>query len=877
MPPRMMTQSAGRPAAASRGGGTGGRAGRGGGRTRGRSGDQGNGGIEGQGGQVDGSQGSDQGNGSNQNGDSENDNIQGDVRNVIENNDRRGCTYKEFLACNPKEYDGKGGAIVYTRWIEKMESVQDMSGCRDNQKVKYTAGSFVGKALTWWNSQIHTRGREAAIGMSWEDFKTLTREEFCPSNEMQKLETELWNHVMVGAGHAAYTDRFHELARLVPHLVTPENKRIERYIYGLAPQIRGMVAATEPSTIQKAVQIAGTLTDEALRNGSIKKNPEKRGNRGEPSKDRNGRDDNKRTRTGNAFATTTNPVRRENTGTAPKCTTCNFHHPPETPCRTCFNCNRPGYFAKDCRVVPRNVESGSEARGNYQNQVVAVNGGQGHGNNDNQARGRAFMLGAEEARQDPNIVTGMEPNALGFSYEIEIASGQLVEINEVIKGCKLEIEGHVFDINLITFGSGSFDVIIGERPEEKMRHVMSAKAKEQKQEEIVVVRDFPEVFSDDLSGLPPIREIEFRIELVPGAIPVAKSPYPLAPSEMEELSGQLKEIQDKGFIRPSSSPWGAPVLFVKKKDGSFRMCIDYRELNKLTIKNCYPLPRIDDLFDQLQRLQYFSKIDLGSRYHQLRVHEDDIPKTAFRTRYGHFEFTVIPFGLTNAPTTREEHEVHLGLILELLKEEKLYANFSKCEFWLQKLKIHEKNYTTHDLELGAVVFALKIWRHYLYRTKSVIYTDHESLRHIFSQKELNMRQRRWIELFSDYDCEIRYHPGKANVVADALSRKERVKPKRIRAMNMTLQSSIKDRILATQKEASDEFARLQRGLDEMIERRNNGALYYLDRIWVPLKGDMRTLIMDEAHNSKYSVHLGADKMYYDLRDRYWWLAMKKDI
>ncbi|GJU32187.1 retrovirus-related pol polyprotein from transposon TNT 1-94 [Tanacetum coccineum] len=231
-----------------------------------------------------GDQGRGQGNGRNQNGDVINENIWGDVRNVIKNNDHRGCTYKEFLACNPKEYDGKGGVIVYTNWIEKMESVQDMSGCRDNQKVKYTAGSFVGKALTWWNYQIHTRGREAAIGMSWEDFKTLTREEFCPSNEMQKLETELCNHAMSWLG---------------------------------------IVAAMELTTVQKAMQIAGTLTDESLRNESIKKNPKKRGNRGEPSKDRNRRDNNKRTRTGNAFATTVNPVRREYMGTAPKCITCN--------------------------------------------------------------------------------------------------------------------------------------------------------------------------------------------------------------------------------------------------------------------------------------------------------------------------------------------------------------------------------------------------------------------------------------------------------------------------------------------------------------------------------------------------------------------------
>ncbi|GKD26169.1 putative reverse transcriptase domain-containing protein [Tanacetum coccineum] len=194
--------------------------------------------------------------------------------------------------------------------------------------------------------------------------------------------------------------------------------------------------------------------------------------------------------------------------------------------------------------------------------------------------------------------------------------------------------------------------------------------------------------------------VEFRIDLVPGATPITKSSYRLAPSEMQELSGQLQELQDNGFIRPSHSSWGAPVLFVNKKDGSFCMCIDYRELNKITIKNCYPLPRIDDLFDQLQGACYFSKIDLWSGYHQLRVHRYDIPKTAFRTRYEHFKFTVMPFGLTNAPAvfmglmnrvckpyldkfvivfiddiliyskTKEEHEVHLKLVLELLRKEK---------------------------------------------------------------------------------------------------------------------------------------------------------------------------------------------------------------
>ncbi|GJX82492.1 putative reverse transcriptase domain-containing protein [Tanacetum coccineum] len=509
-----------------------------------------------------------------------------------------------------------------------MESMHDMSSCSINQKVKYTAGSFVGKALTWWNSQICMLSREAAVSMSWNDFKFMMIQEFCLSHEMQNLQSELWNHAMVGAGHAAYTDRFHELA----------SNRAKDYTEGDA--------------------------DFWCTNGSIKK-IDKRGNVGEPSKDRNGRDDNKRTRTVNAFATAVNPIGRENMGTWPKCTTCNSYHVPGGPCRTCFNCNRPGHLAKDCRSVPRNVNP-VDAR-NPTIRACYECGSTYHVRPACPRLNRA--RGLEENRPNQVVANnrGLDPSDFGFKYEIEIASGHLVEIDKVIKGCKLEIEGHVFDIDLIPFRHESFDVIIGmdwlfdnkaeiichekvvriplpdgnmlrvlgERSEEKVRFLMGVK----KQEEIVVVRDFPKVFPDDLSGLLSIREIEFRIELIHGATPVAKSPYHLAPSELEELSGQLKELQDKGFIRPSSSPWGAPVLFVKKKDGSFRMCIDYRELKTLTVKNRYPLPRID-LFDQLQGSQFFSKIDLRSGYHQLRVHEDDILKTAFRTHYGHFEFTV---------------------------------------------------------------------------------------------------------------------------------------------------------------------------------------------------------------------------------------------
>ncbi|GJZ88374.1 putative reverse transcriptase domain-containing protein [Tanacetum coccineum] len=492
--------------------------------------------------------------------------------------------------------------------------------------------------------------------------------------------------------------------------------------------------------MQKAVQISGALTDEAVRNGSIKK-VEKRGNVGETSKDKNGRDDNKRTRTGNVFATTVNPIGRENMGTWPKCTTCNSYHAPGGPCRICFNCNRPGHLAKDCRGVPRNVNPvnarNPTVRACYEcGSTDHVRGVSGRGNQGiSQARGRAFMLGAEEAYQDPNIMMGMD---WLFNYKAKIICHEKVA--------------------RIPLPDGKVLRVVGERPNEKARLLMSAK-------------------------------------LIPGATLVAKSPYRLAPTEMEELSGQLKELQDKCFIRPSSSPWGAP---------------------------------------------FFSKIDLMYGYHQLRVHEDDIPKTAFRTRYGHFEFTVMPFDdILIYSKTQEEHVEHLRLVLELLKKKKLYAKFTKCEFWLREVavswacdnskwnlmckviayafrhsEIHEKNlYFPMILELGAfVVSTLRSGDHYLYGQSVSSIRDHKTL---------------------------------ANMVADALSRKERVKPKR-------------------------------KVLDEMIEQRSDGTLYYLDRIWVPLKGEARTLIMDEAHKSKYSVHPGADKMYYDLRDRYWWPGMKKD-
>nr|GEW02365.1 putative reverse transcriptase domain-containing protein [Tanacetum cinerariifolium] len=421
-----------------------------------------------------------------------------------------------------------------------------------------------------------------------------------------------------------------------------------------------------------------------------------------------------------------------------------------------------------------------------------------NGNGNGVARGKAYVLGGRDSNPETNTV---------------MANGKIIRVNTILRGFTLDFLNHSFNIDRMPVPLGSFDIIIGMDWLREYHAEAKDKSEGKRLEDVPIVKDFPEVFPEDLPGIPPTRQVEFEIDLVLGDAPVARVPYRLAPAEMKELAEQLQELSDKGFIRPSSSPWGAPVLFVKKKDGSFRMCIDYRELNKLTLRVC----------------------------------KEDIPKAAFKTRYGHYEFQVMPFGLTNAPTVfvdlmnwGEKEEAafqlikqnlysvpilalpkgsenfivycdasHKGLGAVLVQNEKVIAYASR------QLKIHEKNYTTHDLELGVVVFALKMWSHYLYGTKCTVFTDHKSLQHILDQKELNMRQRRWLELISDYDCDIRYHPGKANKILEAQT--EALKPENLNA--------------------EDVGGMLRKDLPkEKLEPRADGTLCLNNRSWVPCFG-----------------------------------------
>ncbi|GKD19998.1 putative reverse transcriptase domain-containing protein [Tanacetum coccineum] len=434
-------------------------------------------------------------------------------------------------------------------------------------------------------------------------------EEYCRDDEVQKWESKFWNHKMVGSDIDGHTARFHKLARLMPHMVTPESQRVNRYIQGLAQEIKAHVTSSKPATIQGAVSMANRLTTDGIKEQETKNLKE-------------------------------------------LCSDCSIARTMAT--SICWSTSEVCKmqllsFWRNCPRMNRATTTG----GHRLNPVLAIEGNSNLGNNRNQAQGRAFALGVAKAPQDPNIVTGtfslndhfgtvlfdsgadysfistnfltfinMKPSVISPGYEIEIASDIKVKTNKIIQGMdwlsKLRAKIVCYEkIVQIPLSKGEILEVHRESPEGNLKQLKTMKVNEPKLEDIPVVHEFP-------------------------AMPVAKSPYRLEHTEMQELSNQLKELQEKGFIRPSSSPCGAPVLFVKNKDGSFCMCIDYLELNKLTIKNRYPLPRIDNLFDQLQGSRYFLKIDLRSGYHQLRLREEDIPKTAFRTR-PHIDKFIIVF------------------------------------------------------------------------------------------------------------------------------------------------------------------------------------------------------------------------------------------
>ncbi|GKD72377.1 putative reverse transcriptase domain-containing protein [Tanacetum coccineum] len=751
-------------------------------------------------------------------------------------------------------------------------------------------------------------------------------DKYCPRGEIKKLEIELWNLKVKGTDVASYTLRFQELAFICGRMFHKELEEVKKYVGGLPDMIRGNVMLYQPKTMEKAIKFANDQMDQKVLTITERQAEQKRKLEFNAVNNQGYQQQNKRQNTGRAYFAGPGK-KREYTGSLPLCTKCNYHH--KGPCAPrCNKCKKIGHLACGCRSSgPNNNNNNRGNSGTTQNAVTCYECGvQGHykkdypklknGNHDNQrgngnAPTKVYVVGNAGTNPDSNVVTGtfilnnryasilfdtsadrsfvsttfsslidITPTTLDHYYDIELADGKIIGMNTIIRGYTLNFLNHPFNINLMPVELGSFDVIIAMdwlskyhaviNCAEKIKYLLEGhhvflahvtmketedKLGEKRLGDVPIVQDFPE----DLPGLPPTRQVEFQIDLILGAAPIARAPYRLAPSEMKELSEQL----------------------------------------------------IDVLFDQLQGSSVYYKIDLRSGYHQLQVREEDIPKTAFRTWYGHYEFQIpkaqflghvinsqgIHMDLAKiesikdwaSPKTPTKIRQFLGLVgyyrrfiegflkvskpMTKLTQKKVAFEWGAENFFVycdashkglgaalmqnekviayasRQLKIHEKNYTTHDLELSVVVFALKIWRHYLYGTKCTVFIDHKSLQHILDQKELNMRKHHWLELLSDYDCEIRYHPGKANVVANALSRKERIKPLRIRALVMNIGLNLPKQILEAQIEAQkpenikkeDVGGIIRKDIPkENLEPCVDGTLCLNGRSWLLCYGDLRT-------------------------------------
>ncbi|GJX96647.1 putative reverse transcriptase domain-containing protein [Tanacetum coccineum] len=664
--------------------------------------------------------------------------------------------------------DRTEGVVGLTRWIEKMESVFNISGCAIE-------------------NQIRTLGPDA-YSMTWEVLKKTMTNKYCPQGEIKKLEIKLWNLKVKCNDVPAYTERFQELTLICTKFVANETEKVDKYISGLPDNIYGNVKSARPKTLDEAIELANDLMDQKLRTyaeslttkGRLMIHPKTTMvTNNNPSRGRMSPRSTiwglvRRIRhfasdcrsSGNTNGANTQKGNREN----PKG-------------NGLFECGAPGHFKRDC---PKLKNKDGE-NGNAQGWVYAVGNaekkGNASGNPDSNFVTGMFLLNNRYASilfdtgADKSFISSafsslidIAQTPLENSYDVELADGKIVGVDTIMRGCTLNFLNHPFNIDLMPIELGSFDVIIGMDWLRRCHAVivcdekhMSAKKEEDKSEgkqlkDVRIVRDFPKVFLEDLPSLPPARPVEFQIDLIPGATLVARAPYRLALSKMKELSEQLQEVSDKGFIKPSSSPWGALVLFVKKKDGSFRMCIDYRELNKLT----------------------------GEK-------EENA-------------FQLIKQKLCSAP------------ILALPEGSEDFVVY----------------YDASHKGLGAVLMQ--------------------------REEELNMRQRRWQELLSDCDCDIRYHPGKANAVADALSQAqiEALKPENL--------------------ENEDVSGMIRKNIPkETLEPRSDGTLCLNVRSWLPCYGDLRSVIMHESYKSKYSIHPGSKKMYQDMKKLYWWQNIKANI
>ncbi|WVZ25177.1 hypothetical protein V8G54_003721 [Vigna mungo] len=983
-------------------------------------------------------------------------------------------TLESFLQHHPARFNGKCSPDEADHWFQDMERIFEAKGCPDDRKLTYIQYLLTGEAGHWWNNMRAILERRGTP-ITWELFKTKFYTEYFPDSVCFAKEVEFLELTQGNRSVTEYVDRFKHLLRFSTVQVN-EDWQCRKFENGLRKDVKLMF----PALVEMARDMEKTKGEPEVQQ-SQRVQPLRRGSNSRmtpfsrPTSSRSrGSSSSSQPSVQQGPPSYVSPVR---------CYMCGGPHlqsvcPRLIGYKRCNLCRRDVHYARDCPTVRRTGPPPPRPAG----RVIQRSGARP------QTAGIVYALTGAEAPSAGNLIVS---SCLLFGASCVALSDSGATHSFVSKAC---VERLGFRVNLICLPLQGLEVILGMDwlatnqilldcgrkklifPSDNGETLLSlsmivqdiwddascfiimthldatqdsnSSTQGDQRMNMQVVNEFLDVFPEEVLGLPPPREVEFSIDLVSSAGPVSIAPYRMAPKQIEELL-------EKKFIRPSVSPWGAPVLLVKKKDDTSQLCVDYRQLNKLTIKNKYPLPRIDDLMDQLHGATVFSKIDLRLGYHQILVKPDDIQKTAFRSRYGHYEYVVMPFGVTNAPAifmdymnrifrpfldkfvvvfiddilvyskTQEEHEEHLRTVLGVLRERKLYVKLSKCDFWMEEvhflghvistggiaidpakvqtvmewerpktvtevrsfvgltgyyrrfieifsrdsspvdsvdqegsalclkekltsatvlvipntgrpfevycdashqglgrvvayasrqLKVHEKNYPTHDLELAAVVFALKNWRHYLYGAQFQVFSDHKSLKYLFDQKELNMRQRRWMEFLKDYDFELLYHPGKANVVADALSRKT-VHMSSLMVREYELVESFSDLKLDVEFEpdgirccklviSSDIFERIYEGQlvdHELLKSRSligteqgkwfntgtDGMLRFKGRTCVPDDWEIKRVILEEGHRSRFSIHPGMIKMYQDLepskwlyqdlKKSFWWSGMKKDV
>ncbi|GAU49756.1 hypothetical protein TSUD_407990 [Trifolium subterraneum] len=969
----------------------------------------------------------------------------------------RSAAFREFFRMNPPEFAGEYVPSVAREWIQRMSGILYSMGCTELEKVTFATRFLRAAACNWWEG-VRAYMTASQMEMTWANFRRLFIDHYIPESYRMSMERELIELKQGGKSVAEYTTKFNELVRYVADSddAPTEAWKIKKYRFGLRAAIAHDVSMQQVASLgelmQKSYHAESGL--EAMRKERFEVNQKRRdsGKYKEQLKPRGS-------------------PRKQNFSQRPQqaCSECGSVHNGE--CMkgkgVCFHCKQPGHYKNECPKL--HGSGGSSGTTRSKGRVYSLDGEQARATNSFISVECVMRLGLFSTSLLPPMTVAVATGGKVVSKRVcqncpVSVAGKIYHVDMIclpLKDMDIVLGMDWLSANTVYIGCAEKNLYVPIDPnaesraltallqnthqliqylesraltallqnthqliqylgaENKCFSIMFTMSSESSlsPSDIPIVREYLDVFPEEINSLPPEREIEFSIDLVPGSQPISVAPYRMSPLELRELKSQIEELLQKHFIRPSVSPWGAPVLLVKKKDGTMRLCIDYRQLNKVTIKNKYPLPRIDDLLNQLRGATIFSKIDLRSGYHQIRIRTSDVSKTAFRTRYGHYEFLVMPFGLTNAPAVfmdymnrifqpyldkfvvifiddiliyskdPQEHAEHLRIVLNILREKQLYAKFSKCEFWLSEVpflghvisqggvsvdpsKVEavlnwERPRTVSEIRsflglagyyrrfiLGFSEIALPLTRltrkgvafvwdelcensfnllkqkltsapvlvipdpdkkYVVYCDAShkglgcvlmqdgavfALYSDHKSLRYLFDQEELNMRQRRWMEYLKDFDFELNYHPGKANVVADALSRKALYASEilmyqcglyeKFRDMNLSVtyrKGGVKlNRIELTCDLRSTISSAQEKDMD--LQRRkgkpeftvaDDGVIQFGNRVCVPNDADLKRLILEEAHKSGFSIHPGSTKMYHDLKKNYWWPNMKVEI